>query len=240
MRRRAVGATIEQVRRVAKRVVLELSTGDAFVIEPRMTGMMVLASPPDREHLRVEWMLEGDHEYSSLWFWDRRGLGTVRLYSGAQIVEALGPVRLGCDALEMTESAWQTCVRKTRRPIKVALLDQKLVAGIGNLYASEILHRAGIHPELPAGDLGNAQVRALHASTLEILHEAIRYEGSTLNDGTYRNALNKNGSYQNAHRVYNRQGERCPTCGRCDVVRIVQGQRSTFFCPECQPMVGQG
>src|SRR5512146_844752 len=96
---RCAGQRLVAVRRRAKRIVLELSTGDAFVIEPRMTGLVLLADPPDPEHLRFEWRLAGKGP-QSLWFWDRRGLGTVRLLSPAQLAEVLGPNTLGPDALE--------------------------------------------------------------------------------------------------------------------------------------------
>lgn len=234
MARRSAGKTIVSVRRRAKRVILELSSGDAFVIEPRMTGLVLLADPPDPGHLRLEWSLAGDGAHRSLWFWDRRGLGTVRLLRPEELAQVLGESRLGPDALELTEEQWRTRTAATARPIKVALLDQKLVAGIGNLYASEILHRAGIHPERPSDRLSKSQISRLASATTTVLEEAIRYEGSTLGDGTYRNALNQAGSYQNAHRVYDRADEPCGSCGRAKIRRIVQAQRSTFFCPGCQ------
>jgi formamidopyrimidine-DNA glycosylase len=109
------------------------------------------------------------------------------------------------------------------------------VAGVGNLYASEILHLAGIHPAKRCDKLRLAQWQAIHARMIEILNLAIEHEGSTLSDGTYRNALNKTGGYQNHHRVYDRAGEICLTCARKQVVRIVQAQRATFYCPNCQP-----
>jgi formamidopyrimidine-DNA glycosylase len=230
---RCEGQTVVAVRRRAKRIVLELSSGDAFVVEPRMTGLVLLADPPDREHLRFEWRLEGKLR-QSLWFWDRRGLGTVRLLSQVQLAEALGASHLGPDALEMTGELWRALCRRTTRPIKVALLDQKLVAGIGNLYASEILHLAGIHPARRAHRLNGRQIERMRECVLSILNEAIRHEGSTLSDGTYRNALNQAGDYQNAHRVYDREGQPCATCQGRLIRRIVQAQRSTFFCPSCQ------
>jgi formamidopyrimidine-DNA glycosylase len=232
--RQVIGQSVVAVRRRAKRVVLDLSGGSAFVIEPRMTGLVLLADPPDRAHLRVEWTFAGDSEHNALWFWDQRGLGTVRLLAPSQLVQALGESRLGPDALVMDEAQWRARCARTARPIKVALLDQKLVAGIGNLYASEILHRAGIDPRRPADRLPRASVGRLTAAALEVLEEAIRYEGSTLGDGTYRNALNQAGGYQNAHRVYDREGERCLSCGRGTIRRIVQAQRSTFYCSRCQ------
>lgn len=252
--RRSTGRRIVAVRRIAKRIVLELDSSDAFVIEPRMTGLMLLSDPPSREHLRFEWELDpvawvsnpcvqpstpDDGETSTsgmdrFWFWDRRGLGTLRLYSAGELAERLGPPHLGPDALAMTLQQWTAALSTTRREIKVALLDQALVAGIGNLYASEILHLAGIHPQVPADRLSGRRVARLQEATVSVLATAIRYEGSTLGDGTYRNALNKDGSYQNEHRVYAREGESCPSCGRSRIRRIVQAQRSTFFCPACQ------
>jgi formamidopyrimidine-DNA glycosylase len=231
--RRAAGKLIQQVRRRAKRIVLELETGDGFVIEPRMTGLMLISDPPDVGHLRVEWLLRKGKSQRSLWFWDRRGLGTVRFLGRDRLAELLNGSTLGADALEMTAAQWQAALGRTRRAIKVALLDQALVAGIGNLYASEILHLAGINPQVQAASLSAARIERLHAATQHVLAEAIRHEGSTLGDGTYRNALNQSGSYQNAHRVYDRAGEACPQC-RTKILRIVQSQRSTFYCPRCQ------
>ncbi len=243
--RKAEGSKIARVFRRAKRIVFELNgvsrkskigTADAtyLVIEPRMTGLMLLADPPDAEHLRIEWKLTQGRKKRSIWYWDRRGLGTMRLFNAKQFHDALGPRTLGPDALEMTSAIWMDRLAATSREIKVALLDQRVAAGIGNLYASEILHRSRIHPQSRSDRLTQTDITALHESVLHVLSEAIRYEGSTLGDGTYRNALNKAGGYQNEHRVYAREGGRCPTCRRSDIVRIVQAQRSTFFCPRCQ------
>ena len=229
------GQRVEQVTRLAKRIVFTFEQGDRLVIEPRMTGLILLSDPPDRQHLRLEWKFEGAEGPFSVWFWDRRGLGTARLYRESDFRDRLGPSAIGPDALEMTLSQWRAGCSRTRRAIKVALLDQRLVAGIGNLYASEILHTAGIHPTTPADQLTSPQTRRLMRATQSILQNAILHEGSTLSDGTYRNALNQTGNYQNAHRVYARQGDSCPSCQQAEIVRCVQAQRSTFFCPLCQP-----
>jgi len=228
------GRRIKQVRRRAKRIVIELENSFSFVIEPRMTGLMVIDQPPSQTHLRFEWVLSRGRSRRSVWFWDRRGLGTLRLLSAEQLAEQLGPARLGPDALEMTLADWRARLSETQRAVKVVLLDQKVVAGIGNLYASEILHRARIHPAVPANSLSRIRLQRLQTATQEILQEAIQYEGSTLGDGTYRNALNHDGGYQNKHRVYAKEGQACPSCQRGRVERIVQTQRSTFFCPCCQ------
>ncbi|MBA3315902.1 MAG: bifunctional DNA-formamidopyrimidine glycosylase/DNA-(apurinic or apyrimidinic site) lyase [Planctomycetota bacterium] len=228
------GQTITSVRRFAKRVVLTLSEGGDFVIEPRMTGLMLLSDPPTTAHLRVEWrfMKHATSAYPSLWFWDRRGLGTVHYYGPGQF-EELVCTRLGPDALAMNAELWTERLARTARPVKVALLDQTLVAGIGNLYASEILYLSRIHPARPANALSRREIARLAAAVQEVLDDAILHEGSTLADGTYRNALAQNGRYQNSHRVYARTGMKCPSCDAA-IERIVQAQRSTFFCGRCQ------
>jgi formamidopyrimidine-DNA glycosylase len=103
------------------------------------------------------------------------------------------------------------------------------------MYASEILHLAGVHPAKRCDKITRGQWAAIADATIEVLHAAIRYEGSTLRNGTYRNALNQAGGYQNQHRVYDRAGSECPRCGAgSEVVRVVQAQRSTFYCAGCQ------
>jgi formamidopyrimidine-DNA glycosylase len=232
--KRLAGQQIDAVSRLGKRVVLHVSGGSALVIEPRMTGLMLLSDPPDRAHLRIEWQFAGSSQYSSLWFWDRRGLGTVRLFAPGELDQHWGRDVLGPDALEMTIESWRERCAKTSRAIKIVLLDQRAVAGIGNLYASEILHLSGIHPGRQADRLKPPELSRLHDAVRCVLEEAIRDEGSTLSDATYRTALNQNGRYQNKHRVYGRADETCPTCSNGAIRRIVQGQRSTFFCPDCQ------
>lgn len=224
---------ITRVFRFAKRVIVELEGPLFVVVEPRMTGLMLVTEPPSEAHRRICWHLTPKRGLcDSFEFWDRRGLGTVRLLDETEmraLRDSLGP-----DALEITPNDWKLRLKKTKRAIKVAMLDQKLVAGIGNLYASEILHRARISPLKAADRLTPSQIERLNESTQHILAEAIRYEGSTLGDGTYRNALNKDGSYQNSHVVYQRAGEACVRCKGTEIKRIVQAQRSTFYCPRCQ------
>ncbi|MBN01119.1 MAG: bifunctional DNA-formamidopyrimidine glycosylase/DNA-(apurinic or apyrimidinic site) lyase [Planctomycetaceae bacterium] len=237
LRRRLEGLQIAAVERIGKRIVLKLSGdqvgGHALVIEPRMTGLVLLADPPNTEHLRLGLKLDAE-EIPWLWFWDRRGLGTVQLFSDEEFADRLGPRYLGPDALQVTADELRDRFRSSQREIKVALLDQKSLAGIGNLYASEILHVAKVHPQQRCHRLTRTRWQSIHEAMQMVLTEAIRYEGSTLGDGTYRNALNQTGSYQNHHRVYNRAGDACPCCEDQVIERIVQAQRSTFFCKQCQ------
>lgn len=234
-RRRTVGRTIRDVGRVGKRVVVRLDSGDSIVLEPRMTGLVLVADPPSREHLRFRCALTCANGTRELLYWDRRGLGSVRLFSPEEFESAFGPEKLGPDALAMTAELLKARLDGSRRAVKVALLDQRAVAGIGNLYASEILHLAHVHPAARCDRLTRDQWQRIADATREVLETAIRYEGSTLGDGTYRNALNQEGRYQNHHRVYDRAGTSCPRCADgSQIVRIVQAQRSTFFCAACQ------
>jgi formamidopyrimidine-DNA glycosylase len=231
-RRRAVGRRIIAIDRVGKRVVLRLDSADSIVLEPRMTGLVLVADPPTCEHLRLRITLDGAP--NQLLYWDRRGLGLVRLVDETRFVELYGNACLGPDALAVSAGELKRQLKSSRRAIKVALLDQRAVAGIGNLYASEILHLAAVHPARRCDRIKSAEWPRIHAAMREVLETAIRFEGSTLSDGTYRNALNQDGGYQNHHRVYDRAGQQCVTCGGGTIQRIVQAQRSTFFCTRCQ------
>jgi formamidopyrimidine-DNA glycosylase len=235
--RRLVGTTISSIDRLGKRVVVAVSTGDRLVIEPRMTGLVLLADPPDPLYLRLKFSVAGRGP-KAFYFWDRRGLGTVRLYSEQEFSRSLGPPKLGPDALAMTAEGYRERLAKSKRAIKVALLDQSVAAGIGNLYASELLHVARVHPAKRCDQLTREEWQRLAEAAVAVLEEAIEHEGSTLGDGTYRNALNQEGGYQNLHRVYAKGGQPCGVCGGT-IERIVQAQRSTFFCATCQPKRGR-
>ena len=214
-------------------MVADLSGELALVFEPRMTGLVLVADPPNETHLRLRIQL-ADCPAKQLLYWDRRGLGSVKCYTADELKERYAAGNLGPDALEISWSELKRRLEKSRREIKVALLDQRVVAGIGNLYAAEILHLSRIHPAQRCCDLSGPQWKRMQAAIRAVLLEAIRYEGSTLSDGTYRNALNQSGAYQNEHRVYDRAGQVCSTCHKGEIIRTVQAQRATFYCPRCQ------
>ena len=232
-RRRIAGRMIVAVGRAGKRVLVELDSGDRIVIEPRMTGRVLLREPPNSSHLRVVFELSGGIA-PELLFWDSRGLGVVRLVTPEQCAMDLGPAKLGPDALGISAKELRQRMSTSRRAIKVALLDQKVLAGVGNLYASELLHRARLHPAVSCNRLRPADWQRVHAAMQEVLREGLAHQGSTLADGTYRTVQDEAGRYQDQHRVYQRDGQACRQCGRSKIMRIVQAQRSTFFCPNCQ------
>ena len=169
--RRAIGCTVVEVGRVGKRVIVRLDSGDTIVIEPRMTGLALVAEPPNFKHLRFRLRLAGG-KVDELLYWDRRGLGSVRLVSPDEFDRQLGPGKVGPDALAATPKILRARLGASRRAIKVGLLDQRAIAGVGNLYASEILHRAALHPERPCQTLRTADWKRLHAALDEVLSAA--------------------------------------------------------------------
>lgn len=235
--RKLKGSKVTAIERLGKRVVLHAGE-HALILQPKMSGLVLLEEPPDPHHVRLVVEFVGPKKNNAknlcLTFWDRRGLGTVELLHCDEIQSRIVAGRLGPDALAISLDEFASRLSKTSRPIKVALLDQKLLAGVGNLYASEMLHVARIAPTQPAAQLSKRSIARLYTAMQSILLDAIDHEGSTLADGTYRNALNDPGSYQNHHLVYDRAGLPCPSCSRGTLVRIVQAQRSTFYCPKCQ------
>ena len=238
---RVAGRAIAGVHRRGKRVVLELAPGSGndratlwLVIEPRMTGLMLLAEPPSAEHVRLVARLAPRRGAPGhFMFWDRRGLGTVRLLDGRGLEAACGAGRLGPDGLAVTGADLAAALGRARRAVKVALLDQRAVAGIGNIYAAEILFRARIDPRASCRRLRAEAWERIAAAARTILAAAVRLEGSSIGDETYRTVDARIGRFQRRHRVYGRAGAPCPACGTA-IVRIVQAQRSTFFCPACQ------
>jgi len=232
-RRKVLGARIERLARVGKRVVIWLENHNAIVIEPRMTGLLLIDESPSAEHLRWRLQLEGG-PIPHIQYWDRRGLGSIKLISELEFQAIYAPEKIGPDALEIDADDLHKRLGASQREIKVALMDQRVVAGIGNIYASEILHVAGIHPQHRCHSITARQWQKVCNATHEVLLQAIKYEGSSLNNGTYRNVLNKRGRYQYSHLVYNRHGERCTQCQRGLIQRILQCQRSSFFCGRCQ------
>lgn len=244
------GQRIISVTRLGKRVLVNFKNCHSLVIEPRMTGLVMLENPPNDTHLRLEISLRPDEKplpqktgsrtqsEKELLFWDRRGLGTVRLMDATELNTQLMQ-RLGPDALQMTPQMYAERFGSRKKTIKVALLDQTLVAGIGNIYAAEILFLAGVDPRISCERVSFPQWERISGATRKILMTAIEYEGSTLSDGTYRNAINGEGSYQHCHQVYDREGMICQRCQKGTIGRLVQGQRSTFFCPVCQRKRGK-
>jgi formamidopyrimidine-DNA glycosylase len=223
--RRVLRRTIEHVHRRGKRIVFELDDASRFYIHLGMSGRLTidLSDAPIRPHTHLILQIAD----AQLRLVDPRRFGGV-FWLGTDDPADAG---LGPDALEITAKQLGQRLAKTRRCIKTALLDQKLVAGLGNIYADESLFSAGIHPQIPANRLSKSQIARLSRSIKAVLNRAIRHRGSTRRD--YVDSDGRGGEFQKFHRVYNCDGKPCLKCGQ-PITRIVLGGRSTHFCRKCQ------
>lgn len=228
--------TILRADRRGKYLLLPLDSGDTMMIHLRMSGQVLLADGGAIRPAHTHVVLSLDNG-TEMWFVDPRTFGEVVVFDPANVAIELPPIaQLGVDPIaeEFPREHLRRLVRSTGRALKPLLLDQTMVAGIGNIYADEVLHRARLRPDRPADSIDAAATWRLHAAILDILSAAIEVGGSTLGDAQYVDVDGASGSFQNEHRVYNRTGERCITCGRGWIRRTISGGRSTHHCPVCQ------
>ncbi|MFW2332355.1 bifunctional DNA-formamidopyrimidine glycosylase/DNA-(apurinic or apyrimidinic site) lyase [Ilumatobacter sp.] len=228
--------TITAAHRRGKYLLLPLDSGDELMIHLRMSGQVLVApAGTDRPpHTHVVAHLDDGNE---LWFVDPRTFGEVVVFDPTNVeVELPELARLGPDPISdgLSLRELRSLLRTRKRLLKPLLLDQHAIAGIGNIYADEILHAARLRPDRLSDELPTAAERRLHGAIHEILTRAIEAGGSTLGDAQYVDLLGEGGSYQDDHAVYGRAGERCQTCGVGWIRRTVSAQRSTHFCPRCQ------
>ena len=232
------GATITSIGRRGKYIVCELDTGEALMIHLRMSGRVLVSEAGSLRpaHTHVVLHLSGEPA-QELRFVDPRTFGEMVVFDPDHVdVELPELAKLGVDPITdgLSVSQLAGILRGRARQLKPLLLDQHVIAGIGNIYCDEILHRAKLRSDRLANTLKPAEVRRLHDAIHSILQTAIDAGGSTLSDTQYVDVMGDGGSFQLDHRVYDRAGQRCLTCGRAEIVRIVSGGRSTCFCPRCQ------
>jgi formamidopyrimidine-DNA glycosylase len=232
---RARGAEVVRVDRRGKWVVVSLAgRRGVIVIQPRMTGQFWLV-PPDRPgHVRLT--LHPAGTTATVWYCDNRRLGKIAWYAGPVEAEGAFGKSHGPDALEITRDELGARLKRTTRGIKPTLMDQKVLAGIGNIYADEILFRSRLHPERPSHSLSGDEVGRLHGAIPEVLTEAIAANGSSFDAG-YRTVLGLEGGFLTQNAMYGRGGEPCPSCGGPVLKTKIAGLigRPTHFCPSCQP-----
>lgn len=229
--RRLQGRAVTGVDRRGKWVVMTLSGGDALLVHLRMTGRLVLESEVclDDRHLRVLLFLDDGRR---LHFVDQRKFGRMVLTADPdEVLGDLGPEPLGED---FTPQWLGDMLARRRGRIKSLLLDQRFLAGLGNIYADEALWQASIHPLRQADSLSPVEVRRLHCAIRSVLQAAIDSGGTTLPDATYLGADGQAGEFASRLAVYGRAEQPCPRCG-ATIERITVGQRGTHFCPGCQP-----
>jgi len=232
--RKVTGRKIVSLKRRAKYLLFELDSGETMIIHLGMSGQLLLRplrSAPS-SHARIIFTIAGAGE---LFFVDPRKFGEVYLYSEAEGNTVIDPFSLGPEPLgkNFTPEVLERKLRDRRSPIKVALLDQKIIAGLGNIYTDEALFRAGIHPKKAASDLAEQKIKLLHKSIQEVLREAIRLHGTSAADRQYVDSEGELGKFQTRLNVYQRKGKECPRCKTLiDTIKL--GGRTTHFCPRCQ------
>jgi formamidopyrimidine-DNA glycosylase len=231
--RRLRGRTIERVERTAKYLLIGLDGDLTLLSHLGMSGRWLVLRPGQRPalphvHARIRFA-----DGTGLWYQDVRRFGLLRLVLSADLGRDPALARLGPDpvAAPPTGAGLRAVARGSRMAVKTFLMDQRRIAGLGNIYASEVLHRAGLDPRRRAGALAAREWEAVAAEIRAVLAEAIARMGTTFS--TYRTVWGEPGQYGELLRVYDRANEPCHRCGT-PVRRIVQGQRSTFYCPSCQ------
>ena len=242
MAERLTGKRVLGLRRRSKYILVDLDSGETLLIHLGMSGRMLISGhtvgefhhphPVPEKHDHVVFHLE---DGARITFNDARRFGAMDLMETVTqdahwLIRDLGPEPLGN---AFNESYLIERLKGRNTPIKSALLDQRIVSGLGNIYVCEVLFRAGIHPARKAGRISAARVARLVPLIRDVLSEAIAAGGSSLRD--YRQSDGELGYFQHVFQVYDREGEDCVTPG-CDrkINRIVQSGRSSFFCPQCQ------
>jgi formamidopyrimidine-DNA glycosylase len=221
------GEKLEQISRLGKYLLLKFPS-DTLVFHLGMTGRMLIGQKKKSPYAKVLFHFEKDR----LDFIDVRRFGFV--LSGAAAQKALPTGIDGLDKLDAEKISAR--ILQSRAAIKALLLDQKIIAGLGNIYVSEILFLAKVHPAKRGIDLRRAEIELILKATPKVLKRAIEAKGSSISDFVYALPGEKEystGNYQSKFLVYSRDGAACKVC-KAKIMKIVQGARSSFFCPECQ------
>lgn len=241
------GATVQDVRRRAKVLLIDLSDDYTLVIHLKMTGQLVFRSKeavfgaghpsdsligelPDRSTRVTITFEDGSHFY----FNDQRKFGWMKLLPTIEVPNIDFMKKVGPEPLEMdftVDEFRERFIRRARSPIKAALLDQTVIAGVGNIYADESLWGAKIHPQRLVASVTSAEFEVLYHELRAVMNLAIEKGGST--DKNYVNAEGKRGSYMDFARVFRREGQACPRCGTT-IIKFKAVGRGTHICPNCQ------
>lgn len=229
-RKRVIGREVKEISRRGKFLILSLDDSSFLVIHLKMTGQLIYC-PPNEEmdkHTCLIFTLDNNFQ---LRFMDMRRFGVVYLVEGLEEITALAD--LGPEPLEddFTSLSLEEILKGQKRKIKIVLTDQRVMAGLGNIYATEALYQAKVNPERRANQLTKSEIKALHGAIKDILKKAISARGTSTD--TYRDTEGKKGRFQYQLQVYQREGDPCYRCGaRISQVKI--SGRSTYFCPRCQ------
>jgi formamidopyrimidine-DNA glycosylase len=230
---RLIGRRVERGERRGKWIVLALDGGAYLVFHLGMSGQLTVvpADEPVKDHTHITLGLDGGNK--ELRFRDPRRFGSAALFADrGELDRFFVTSGLGPEPWDLQPAGWRERLASTGRRLKAVLLDQRVVAGVGNIYADEALYQARLHPTLRGRDLDTAAADRLRQAITTVLDRAIRHRGSSIRD--YVGGSGLQGDYQNELCVYGRTGEPCGRCGT-PIERIRLAGRSTHYCPRCQP-----
>jgi len=222
--KRLKNASIRNILRKGKLLILELSSGESLTIHLKMTGQLIYPGKAKTSRVSLRFS-----DGKILDFMDRRLLGELRLiddWSSLKFIKELGP-----EPLDLTLEQFKQMLGSKKTKIKPLLMDQTFISGVGNLYAAEALFRARIHPGRPSSSLNDQEKESLFKQIKNTLNEAIKYKGSSVDQ--YVQLTGELGGYVRHHKVYDREGKPCLAC-QTPIKRISLGGRGTYFCPRCQ------
>jgi formamidopyrimidine-DNA glycosylase len=235
-RSRLEGKRVASVRRAGKYLLVGLDGDDVLVVHLGMSGQLLRAKGPKDAPERHTHVVITFTQGGQLRFVDPRTFGEMFVTTADELTAQVPELaHLGFDPLEqvMSWARFGQLLSAHTTPLKSLLMDQKFVAGIGNIYSDEILFAAGLRYDRAANSLSAQEVRRLYRSMVETLSEAVKYRGSSLADEQYRDLYGEIGDYQGQHQVYDREGRACRRC-RNAVVRVKVNGRSAFLCEHCQ------
>jgi len=233
---RLEGRKVNAVRRAGKYLLVDLDGGDVLVVHLGMSGQLLRVKSPKEPLERHTHVVITFTQGGQLRFVDPRTFGELFVTTADELSSAVPELtHLGFDPLEdvMSWARFGFMLAERRTGLKALLMDQKFVAGIGNIYSDEILFAAGLRYDRPSDSLSAQEVRRLYRAMIETLTEAVKFRGSSLADEQYRDLYGEVGEYQGQHQVYDRDGQPCRRC-RNAVVKVKVNGRSAFLCEHCQ------
>jgi len=229
-----IGGKVKSVRRLGKVLIVDLDNDYSFLIHLKLTGQVVYGSPrfPNvpGKFTRVVFKLDKD---GKLFFNDLRKFGWIKVEKTPNVAKENFVSRLGPEPLrDLTAKRFAQIISSSRRPIKIILMDQVKISGVGNIYANDALWLAKINPKRPANSLIPIEVKNLFRAILKVLQDGIKYQGAS--DQWYVTAEGKKGNYQEHFLAYGKKDEPCKRCRKGKFIKYFLGGRGTYVCPVCQ------
>lgn len=252
-RKEVIGKKIEGIERRGKVLIIKLSSDKNLVVHFKLTGQMVWVKESKRAREREGEKITLGHPIpfagaqlpaktthviftvngGKLFYNDLRQFGWIKAVNSDQLSVISSQLGIEPFTKEFTPEKLGEILTKASRPVKLALMDQSKIAGVGNIYANDALFEAGIMPTRPANTLNQGMIEKLHRAIEKVLADGLKYGGSSARDEAYIKPTGEPGRYQEHFRVYQREGQSCPKCGKT-IKRIQLGGRGTFYCPKCQ------